>query len=52
MTDRLSIEIDQHIAIVRLNRPEKHNAIDMEMFEAITEIGDKLAADSTSGPWY
>ena len=46
MTDRLSIEIDQHIAIVRLNRPEKHNAIDMEMFDAITEIGDKLAADS------
>jgi enoyl-CoA hydratase/carnithine racemase len=47
MSDRLDIEIDRHVAIVRLNRPQKHNAIDMEMFEAIIDSGDRLAADSS-----
>lgn len=47
MSDRLDIEIDRHVAIVRLNRPQKHNAIDLEMFEAIMESGDRLAADSS-----
>lgn len=46
MTERLDIEIDRHIAIVRLNRPKKHNAIDMEMFDAIIAAGDEISADS------
>ena len=47
MTDRLGIEIDDQVAIVRLNRPQKHNAIDIEMFEAIIETGNRLAGDSS-----
>jgi enoyl-CoA hydratase/carnithine racemase len=45
MSDRLDIDIDRHIATVRLNRPKKHNAIDVEMFEAIIESSEMLAAD-------
>ncbi len=47
MADRLDVTIDDHIAIVRLNRPQKHNAIDMAMFEAIIETGARLASDSS-----
>ena len=46
MTDRLDVKIDDQVAIVRLNRPQKHNAIDIEMFEAIIETGNRLAGDS------
>jgi enoyl-CoA hydratase/carnithine racemase len=47
MSDRLDVEIDRHVAIVRLNRPQKNNAIDMEMFEAIIDSAERLAADSS-----
>jgi enoyl-CoA hydratase/carnithine racemase len=46
MAARLDVEIDGHIAIVRLNRPQKHNAIDLDMFEEITETGGRIAGDS------
>ena len=35
MSERVVIEIDNHIATVILNRPSKRNAVDMAMFEAI-----------------
>jgi enoyl-CoA hydratase/carnithine racemase len=47
MTDRLHVQVDDHVASVRLNRPQKSNAIDMPMFQAFTEIGDKLAEDKS-----
>jgi len=47
MTDRLRVEIDDHVAIVRLNRPHKNNAIDVEMFEAFIDTGGELARDKT-----
>lgn len=37
MGDRVSITVDGHIADVRLNRPDKMNAVDPAMFEAIGE---------------
>lgn len=37
MSDRVTIDIQGHIAIVRLNRPEKKNALDYPMFDAIVE---------------
>ena len=43
MSDRISIHIDQHVADVRLNRPEKMNALDEEMFQAIIAAGKSLA---------
>ena len=43
MSNRISIKIDQHVADVRLNRPEKMNALDEEMFQAIIAAGNSLA---------
>jgi len=37
MSDRIKIEIQGHVAIVSLNRPEKKNALDYQMFDAIVE---------------
>lgn len=40
--DRVKIEIDNHIAVVTLNRPEKMNALDPAMFKAIIAAGEQL----------
>ncbi len=45
MSDRLTIERDGGVADVRLNRPDKMNAVDMAMFEALVEVADDLATD-------
>ena len=37
MSDRVTLDIQDNIAIVRLNRPEKKNALDYPMFDAIVE---------------
>ncbi len=47
MTERVKISIDDHIAIVTLNRPDKHNAVDLKMFEALAHAGNQLAEDQT-----
>ena len=39
MTDRVLVNIDGGVADVRLNRPEKLNALDTAMFKAIAEAG-------------
>lgn len=46
MNDRLQISIDAHVAEVMLNRPDKYNALDMKMFEALGTAADQLAADA------
>lgn len=46
MTDRVTIEIREGIADVRLNRPDKHNAIDRPMFDAIAAAIAELDANS------
>ena len=44
MSDLVTINIDSRgIADVRLNRPEKYNALSTEMFQAITQAGEQLA---------
>ena len=45
MADPIVVERHEHIATVRLNRPDKHNAIDKAMFEAFIDVGKSLAAD-------
>ena len=42
MTELVTINIENHIADVRLNRPEKYNALSPEMFAAITEAGEAV----------
>jgi len=43
MTDLVTISTSSGIADVRLNRPDKYNALSREMFQAIIEAGQTLA---------
>ena len=45
MSDRVSISIHAGVADVRLNRPEKLNALDPAMFEGLAAAGTQLASD-------
>jgi enoyl-CoA hydratase/carnithine racemase len=40
--ERVCVAIADHVAVVTLNRPEKHNALDIEMFDAITATIERL----------
>src|SRR5689334_14391644 len=42
---RVVIEIEDHVADVRLSRPEKHNALDGAMFEAIVAAAERLRSE-------
>jgi enoyl-CoA hydratase/carnithine racemase len=42
---RVAIEISEHVAVVTLSRPEKHNALDVAMFEAIAGAASRVAAE-------
>lgn len=42
---RVEVTIADHVAEVRLDRPDKHNALDFAMFEAIGDAIDEVAAD-------
>jgi enoyl-CoA hydratase/carnithine racemase len=42
MSDRVRVDIEDGVASVMLNRADKHNALDMAMFEALAETGDSL----------
>jgi enoyl-CoA hydratase/carnithine racemase len=44
--DRLNISLDGHVALVMLNRPEKYNALDLRMFNALGEAAESLASES------
>ncbi|WP_417611049.1 crotonase/enoyl-CoA hydratase family protein [Parasphingorhabdus sp.] len=44
MSERVTISVEDHIADVRFNRPDKMNALDAEQIDAIVEAGEKLAA--------
>ena len=44
MTDRINVQMEEGVAMVRLSRPDKRNALDMKMFEALIETGEGLAA--------
>ncbi len=46
MNDRVTVEIENHVAEVTLNRPEKHNAVDLAMFEALIDAGEVLAQNA------
>jgi len=45
MSDRVSVAISEGIADIRLNRPEKMNALDPAMFQALYETGRAVADD-------
>ncbi|MFP3900666.1 MAG: crotonase/enoyl-CoA hydratase family protein [Acidimicrobiia bacterium] len=47
MSERVTVTTDRGVADVRLNRPEKLNALDTDMFVALVDASTRLAADSS-----
>lgn len=45
MTELVTLSVTDHVADVRLNRPEKMNALSMPMFEAITAMAERVMTD-------
>jgi enoyl-CoA hydratase/carnithine racemase len=45
ISDRVAIQVSDHVAVVTLTRPEKHNALDVAMFEAITAAAERVATE-------
>src|SRR5215470_15887697 len=45
MSERMHVQVADGVADVRLNRPEKLNALDPAMFEALVDTGRHLASD-------
>ena len=43
---RVRVEVDEHVAVVTLSRPEKHNALDLPMFEAIIAAASQVSRES------
>lgn len=40
--ERVRVEVTDHVALVALTRADKHNALDLEMFESILEAAGRL----------
>lgn len=47
MSNRIDISIENHVAEVMLNRPEKLNALDLKTFEALDEAARTLDGDKS-----
>ena len=45
MTELVTVTVADHVAEVRLNRPEKMNALSIPMFEAVTAAAERIMAD-------
>ncbi len=43
MSERVTVEREGPVAVVRLNRPGKHNGLDLAMFEALVEAGREVS---------
>ena len=45
INDRIKLTVENHIAHVQFSRPDKMNALDSKMFEAIPMVGKQLRSD-------
>ena len=43
MTDLVTVDVKDGVADVRLNRPDKYNALSPEMFRSIIDVGERLS---------
>jgi enoyl-CoA hydratase/carnithine racemase len=46
MSDRVAVTIEAGIADVKMNRPDKRNALDPAMFTALAEVGERLKTEA------
>lgn len=44
IAQRVRLEVSDHVATVTLSRPDKHNALDQAMFDAIVDAAEQVAA--------
>ena len=44
--ERVSVSIEEHVAVVALTRPDKHNALDLAMLDAIIATVERLRAEA------
>ena len=44
--ERVTVEVAEHIAVVTLTRPDKHNALDLPMLDAIIAAAERLRGES------
>ena len=47
MTDRVKVEFSEGVTHVRLNRPEKKNALDADMFDGLLSAARELREDAS-----
>jgi len=47
MSERVQLHVDDAVATVRMSRPEKRNALDAAMFEALIRTGKQIMADKS-----
>jgi enoyl-CoA hydratase/carnithine racemase len=45
ITARVKVDVADHVAVVTLTRPDKHNALDVPMFEAIIRAAEQVSAE-------
>ena len=45
MSERMTMTISDGVADVRMNRPEKHNALDGAMFQGLADMGERLKTE-------
>ena len=45
MSEIVIVEVKEHVGFVTLNRPEKYNALSIEMFQKIVEAGKTVMND-------
>jgi len=43
--DRVLIDVEDHVATVTLNRPDKHNALDIAMFDALVDAAERVRGE-------
>ena len=43
--ERVEVQVEDGVAVVALSRPEKHNALDIPMFEGIAATTERLARE-------
>jgi len=46
-TERVKTWLDGHVLHIRFNNPEKHNALSVDMWEAVPPLLDKAAKDDS-----